>query len=81
VARKLRVLFKGAIYHVTTRGIERRRLFDDDTDGAAVLQQIQRLRQRMVEDAELRRRVEQLSSKLERREKSAQRGKMSNIKG
>ena len=47
------MLFKGAIYHVTTRGIERRRLFDDDPDGAAVSQQIQRLRQRMVEDAEL----------------------------
>jgi len=40
------VLFKGAIYHVTTRGIERRRLFDDDPDGAAVSHQIQRLRQR-----------------------------------
>jgi|GEM_PF-3045520 len=46
MARKLRMLFKGAIYHVTTGGIERRRLFDDDTDEAAVSQQIQRLRQR-----------------------------------
>jgi len=46
MARKLRMLFKGAIYHVTTRGIERRRLFDDDTDEGAVSQQIQSLRQR-----------------------------------
>jgi hypothetical protein len=64
MARKLRVLFKGAIYHVTTRGIERRRLFDDDPDGAAVSHQIQRLRQRMAEDADVKG-VEQLSSKLE----------------
>jgi hypothetical protein len=54
VARKLRVVFKGAIYHVTIRGTELRRLFADDTDGAAVSHQIQRLRQRMTEDAELR---------------------------
>jgi len=46
MARKLRMLFKGAIYHVTTGGIERRRLFDDDTDEAAVSHQIQRLHQR-----------------------------------
>jgi len=79
VARKLRVVFKGAIYHVTIRGTERRRLFDDDTDGAAVSHQIQRLRQRMTEDAELRG-VERLSSKLERYEKSARSGRMLNIK-
>jgi len=48
------VVFKGAIYHVTIRGIERRRLFADDTDGAAVSHQVRRLRQRMTEDAELR---------------------------
>jgi len=40
------MLFKGALYYVTIRGIERRRLFDDDTDEAAVSHQIQRLRQR-----------------------------------
>jgi putative transposase len=49
--------------------------------GAAVSHQIQRLRQRMAEDADLRRRVERLSSKLARREKSVRRGKMSNFKG
>jgi len=32
MARKLRVEFSGAIYHVTIRGVERRRLFDDDGD-------------------------------------------------
>ena len=32
MARKLRVQFEGAIYHVTVRGVERRRLFDDDSD-------------------------------------------------
>lgn len=32
MARKLRVHFEGAIYHVTLRGVERRRLFDDDDD-------------------------------------------------
>jgi len=38
MARKLRVEYKGAIYHVTLRGVERRRLFDDAAD-----------RERMVE--------------------------------
>jgi hypothetical protein len=74
------MLFKGAIYHVTIRGIERRRLFDDDTDEAAVSHQVQRPCQRMAEDAELRG-AERLSSTLEKREKSAQRGKMSNVEG
>ncbi len=32
MARKLRVQFAGAIYHVTIRGVERRRIFDDDAD-------------------------------------------------
>ena len=32
MARKLRVHFEGAIYHVTLRGVERRRLFDDEDD-------------------------------------------------
>ena len=34
MARKLRLQFDGAIYHVTVRGVERRRLFDDDRDRA-----------------------------------------------
>lgn len=32
MARKLRVQFEGAIYHVTIRGVERRRIFDDTDD-------------------------------------------------
>jgi putative transposase len=32
MARKLRVEYEGAIYHVTIRGVERRTLFEDDED-------------------------------------------------
>jgi len=32
MARKLRIQYEGAIYHVTVRGVERRRLFEDDED-------------------------------------------------
>jgi len=32
MARKLRVQFEGAIYHVTIRGVDRRIIFDDDND-------------------------------------------------
>lgn len=32
MARKLRVQYEGAIYHVTIRGVNRRRIFDDDAD-------------------------------------------------
>ena len=32
MARKLRVQFDGAIYHVTARGVEQRVIFDDDKD-------------------------------------------------
>ena len=32
MARKLRVQYEGAIYHVTIRGVEWRRLFDDAED-------------------------------------------------
>jgi REP element-mobilizing transposase RayT len=32
MARKLRVQYEGAIYHVTIRGVERRRIFNDDAD-------------------------------------------------
>jgi len=32
MARKLRVQYKGAIYHVTIRGVERRTIFDDADD-------------------------------------------------
>ena len=32
MARKLRIQYEGAIYHVTMRGVERRRIFRDDRD-------------------------------------------------
>jgi REP element-mobilizing transposase RayT len=32
MARQLRVLFAGAIYHAMTRGVDRRRIFVDDED-------------------------------------------------
>jgi len=32
MARRLRVQFEGAIYHVTARGVEQRVIFDDDKD-------------------------------------------------
>ena len=32
MARKLRVQDEGAIYHVTVRGVERRRIFRSDED-------------------------------------------------
>ena len=32
MARKLRLEYEGAIYHVTMRGVDRRRLFEDDED-------------------------------------------------
>lgn len=32
MARKLRVEYEGAIYHVVIRGVDRRRLFDDEAD-------------------------------------------------
>ena len=31
-ARKLRVVYEGATYHVTLRGVERRQIFGDDAD-------------------------------------------------
>ena len=37
MARKLRVQYEGAIYHVTVRGVERRRLFQDDEDRRRLL--------------------------------------------
>jgi REP element-mobilizing transposase RayT len=40
MARKLRVEFEGAIYHVTLRGAERRRLFDEERDRERFLAQL-----------------------------------------
>jgi hypothetical protein len=40
MARKLRVEFEGAIYHVTLRGVERRRLCDEERDRERFLAQL-----------------------------------------
>jgi putative transposase len=40
MARKLRVQFAGAIYHVTARGVERRPIFNDDRDRAHFLDRL-----------------------------------------
>jgi len=37
MARRLRIQFPGAIYHVTARGVERRRIFVDDVDRSRFL--------------------------------------------
>jgi len=42
MARKLRVQFEGAIYHVTMRGVERRDLFGDERDRERFLEQLAR---------------------------------------
>jgi len=36
----LRVQFEGAIYHVTIRGVERRRIFDQDADRQRFLKRL-----------------------------------------
>ncbi len=40
MARKLRVPYEGAIYHVTLRGVERRRIFDDTEDSRYFLKRL-----------------------------------------
>ena len=40
MARKLRIQFEGAIYHVTIRGVERRPIFKDETDRERFLLQL-----------------------------------------
>jgi REP element-mobilizing transposase RayT len=40
MARKLRILFEGAIYHVTLRGVERRALFTADRERERFLQRL-----------------------------------------
>lgn len=40
MARKLRVQFEGAIYHVTIRGVGRRRIFDDNADRARFVKRL-----------------------------------------
>lgn len=40
MARKLRIHFEGAIYHVTVRGVERRAIFHDDADRERFLVQL-----------------------------------------
>jgi putative transposase len=41
MARKLRVQYKGAIYHVTIRGVERRAIFDDEDDRERFLERLE----------------------------------------
>jgi REP element-mobilizing transposase RayT len=46
MARKPRVEFDGALYHVIARGNHRRDIFRDDSDRANYLQRIERYRER-----------------------------------
>ena len=50
MARPLRVEFRGAFYHVTARGNERKRIFRDDGDRAAFLKRLAEVirKQRLV---------------------------------
>lgn len=40
MARKLRVQYEGAVYHVTIRGVERRAIFKDDADRRSFLERL-----------------------------------------
>lgn len=40
MARKLRVQFEGAIYHVTLRGVERRRIFSEDRERERFIERV-----------------------------------------
>ena len=46
MARKPRVEFDGALYHVIVRGNQRQRTFQDDRDRIAYLERIEHYRQR-----------------------------------
>jgi REP element-mobilizing transposase RayT len=46
MARKPRVEFEGAFYHVIVRGNQRQRIFGDDQDRTAYLERIEHYRQR-----------------------------------
>jgi hypothetical protein len=50
MARLLRVQFKGAIYHVSARGNERRLIFRDDKDRKRFLQNLAQAQQRVASD-------------------------------
>ncbi len=50
MARKLRIQYPGAIYHVTIRGIERRAIFQDDTDRHELIERLERV----VEESRVR---------------------------
>jgi putative transposase len=41
MARRLRIEYPGAIYHVTIRGVERRRIFVDDADRRRFLERLE----------------------------------------
>jgi REP element-mobilizing transposase RayT len=46
MARKPRVEFDGALYHVIVRGNQRQRTFDDDPDRKRYLERLEHYRQR-----------------------------------
>jgi REP element-mobilizing transposase RayT len=47
VARPLRIQFDGALYHVTSRGKERKAIFRDDRDRKLFLDTLGRLNERL----------------------------------
>lgn len=46
MARRLRLQFSGAIYHVTFRGVERRPIFRDDADRRRMLERLEEMAER-----------------------------------
>ena len=46
MARPLRIEYDGALYHVTSRGNERKRIFQDDTDRELFLNTLSRVNER-----------------------------------
>ncbi|MFO7936233.1 MAG: hypothetical protein R6V06_01330 [Kiritimatiellia bacterium] len=63
MARKLRVEFPGAIYHITHCGNGKRRIFTDDHDRERFL--LRKLFKVLAEDEALKRAVENISEKLD----------------
>ena len=43
MARPLRIAYEGAVYHVTSRGNERKRIFRDDEDRKVFLEVVGRV--------------------------------------
>jgi hypothetical protein len=46
MARPLRIEYDGALYHVTSRGNERKRIFQDDTDRELFLNTLSQVNER-----------------------------------